>query len=284
MSPIFTSSSPTSPVPLLLTPEELAGRLTDPALLLVDLGKESIYQQAHVPKAVHVDYRRLQRGTLPAPGLLPERTEIRRLLSEIGLTPGHHVVAYDDEGGGRAARFLWLLEAAGHTKVSVLDGGIHAWLADDLPFETIPSLPLASDYVLDKLNLHALILRDELLERYKEAGIVLWDARSRDEYTGRRAAAQKAGHIPGAVHYEWTTAMDEARDFRLRPLEDIRQELAAIGITPDKEVITYCQTHHRSSFTWFVGKLLGFPNIRGYAGAWSEWGNDPDTPVETSPA
>ena len=26
---------------------------------------------------------------------------------------------------------------------------------------------------------------------------------------------------------------------------------------------------------------LGYPNVRGYHGAWSEWGNRHDTPVET---
>ncbi|MHA5861605.1 rhodanese-like domain-containing protein, partial [Pseudomonas aeruginosa] len=50
--------------------------------------------------------------------------------------------------------------------------------------------------------------------------------------------------------------------------------------TPDKEVITHCQTHHRSGFTYLVAKALGYPRVKGYAGSWSEWGNHPDTPVE----
>ena len=56
--------------------------------------------------------------------------------------------------------------------------------------------------------------------------------------------------------------------------------LKDLGITPDKEVITHCQTHHRSGFTYLVAKSLGYPRVKGYAGSWGEWGNHPDTPVE----
>lgn len=263
---------------LFISPSTLEEQLGDPLLLLVDLGKEGIYRQAHVPGAIHVDYQRLQRGTLPAPGLLPAENDIARLFSDIGLTPEHQVIAYDDEGGGRAARFLWLLEIAGHQHASVIDGGIHAWLADDLPVETTPSLPTPSAYAPGALNLQPLVSLEELLHRYDDEDIVIWDARSREEYDGQRIMARKAGHIPGAVHYEWTTAMDPERELRLRDLGEIRQELAALGIDGRREIITHCQTHHRSSFTWLLGRHLGF-HIRGYAGAWSEWGNHPDTPV-----
>jgi len=68
---------------------------------------------------------------------------------------------------------------------------------------------------------------------------------------------------------------------RVRPLEEIRTELAGLGITGDRTIITHCQTHHRSGFTYLLGKLLGFAHIKGYPGSWSEWGNRSDTPIES---
>jgi thiosulfate/3-mercaptopyruvate sulfurtransferase len=75
--------------------------------------------------------------------------------------------------------------------------------------------------------------------------------------------------------------MDRQNNMRLKPESDLRDMLTGLGITPDKEVITYCQTHHRSSLTWFVLNYLGYPQARGYPGSWSDWGNRDETPKET---
>ena len=120
-------------LPLLLEPTELANRLEDDNLLILDLSKPAVYVQAHVPGAIHLDFKRLQTGAQPAPGMIPSDDALSGLFSELGLTPDTHVIAYDDEGGGWAGRLLWTLDAIGHKHYSYLNGGIHAWLAEGLP-------------------------------------------------------------------------------------------------------------------------------------------------------
>lgn len=272
----------TAQLPLLLEPEQLAARLDDDDLLIVDLSKEQVHDQAHVPGAVHLDFKRLLAGTQPAPGLLPDDDRLSALFSELGLTPDTHVVAYDDEGGGWAGRLLWTLDVIGHKRYSYLNGGIHGWLAADLDTDNERTRPEPSDYQVGEHDPRPAVDLDYLLAHYNDEDTVIWDARSEEEFAGARAFAQKPGHIPGASHYEWTDAMDKRNNLRLRDLDEIRRELADRGIEGNKEVITHCQTHHRSSFTWLVGKILGFDNIRGYAGSWAEWGNHPHTPAEKS--
>jgi thiosulfate/3-mercaptopyruvate sulfurtransferase len=85
---------------------------------------------------------------------------------------------------------------------------------------------------------------------------------------------------PGAVNFDWVNAIDQTRNLRLKPAEVLKQTFSNLGATPDKEVIVYCQTHHRSAHTFIVLKSLGYPHVRGYPGSWSEWGNSPETPIE----
>src|SRR5690554_153641 len=273
-------SRDTSQTPYIVSPAWLATQLeTQPhQYLLIDMSKPGIYAQAHLENAINIDYNRLQQGGSVA-GLAPNIADIEKLLSEVGLTKDQHVIAYDEEGGTRAARFLWILALAGHKNFSYLDGGIHAWLAQGLPYSSETNQPTASTYTIDALQTQPIATLEDVLASYQNPNTVIWDARSPEEYLGIRVNSKRGGHIPGAINYNWENAIDRDNDNLLRPLEDIRKELTALGITADKEVITYCQTHHRSSFTWLLAKHLGFENIRGYAGSWSEWGNREDTPI-----
>ena len=74
--------------------------------------------------------------------------------------------------------------------------------------------------------------------------------------------------------------MDPANNLKLKPLETIREELKAVGISVEKDTVTHCQSHHRSGLTYLLGKLLNFKSMKAYAGSWGEWGNHPDTPAQ----
>lgn len=268
-------------LPRLLDPLALHARLDDPRIRVIDLGPAEQFAAGHIPGALHLAYSAIVEQQPPVAGLLPPSERLLALFARLGIGADTRVVALDAEGGGAAGRLLWTLETLGHGHCSLLDGGLQAWHAEGLPLtreiaaEPAPvgpaplrEMPVVADaaWILDRLG-------DEDLR--------LLDARSAEEYDGSQVRAARGGHIPGARHYEWTRGMDRRRHLRLRPAEELRAELAALDITPEHEVVVYCHSHHRSAFSYWMLRVLGFPRVRGYPGSWSDWGNRTDTPVET---
>jgi thiosulfate/3-mercaptopyruvate sulfurtransferase len=265
--------------PLLFEPLELEARLADSNLQVVDVCKAEQYARGHIPGAVHLDYSRLVLSQPPVMGLLPSADYMSGLFSSLGLRSEAYTVAYDDEGGGHAARLLWSLAAYGHKRYALLNGGLRAWANEDHPLDSTPVAPEPSDYRVS-YNPDIVAERDYIAARLHDASTRLLDCRSPKEYSGEEKRAARVGHIPGAVNMEWTEAMDLTRNLRLKAPEALLARLTAADVTPDREVITYCHSHHRSAHTWLVLKSLGFKRVRGYPGSWSEWGNLPDMPVE----
>ncbi|GAB2890383.1 sulfurtransferase [Microbulbifer echini] len=261
---------------LIIEAEELAAELEHEELLVIDLSSSQNYLNGHIPGALHLPFQALMAGTSPAPGKLPDLEQLTRVFRAIGLHAETHVVACDDEGGGWAGRFLWTLESIGHRNYSYLNGGMHAWRGAGLPVTTEESRATPSEIEIS-IDTNAAMNAQQIQEQLGNPDFLIWDARSPQEYCGERVLAMKGGHIPGAINCEWTQLMDPQRDLRIRT--DAREILAKLGIDGEHKIVTHCQSHHRSGFTWLVGKSLGF-DIRPYPGSWSEWGNLPGTPVE----
>lgn len=267
--------------PVILDPTLLARELANDHLLIVDLSARDIYDRHHVPGAVHVDYGQITVIRGETLGLLPAAPALAEILSAIGMRRECHVVAYDEEGGNKAGRFLWTLEVCGHTHYSLLDGGLAAWLSSGLPTES-QARPVTPSHYPVHYHPEVIADRDYVRAHLHEPDHVLVDARGAEEYSGREKRALHRGHIPGAINIDWLSCLAPDRDKRLKSLAEIKRMYHAAGVTPDKTVITYCHSHRRSAHTFVVLRALGYPKLKGYPGSWTDWGNCPELPVESA--
>lgn len=266
-------------LPLILEPSELKEHLHSNNLLIIDLSSPATYVQYHIPGAVFLNYEWIVRIEQPRMGLLPTEEQLSNVFGSLGLTKDKHVVVYDDEGGGRACRLLWTLDVAGHKNFSLLNGGLQAWSNHRNEISSTINYPTPNKYKAE-MNFGPVATRQFLLDHLSDDNVIILDTRSAAEFNGAKVYAQRGGHIPGAVNIEWTDAMDNKHDNRLKPEHELRQILENKGITTDKIVVTHCQTHHRSAHTYIMLKSLGYKNIKGYPGSWSDWGNEANTPIE----
>lgn len=266
--------------PIIVDAAILADHLSDSDILIVDLSSEENYQKAHIPGAIHLPAARLLTGSGNIPNKTLTPTQLQTLCDDIGLNESTQVIAYDDQKGPWAGRFIWTLHLAGHKQCSVLNGQLNGWINKGLPLENTINTATPSHYNL-KPNPFLKADIEQINSELNNPNTVIWDARSPEEFKGEKLInAAKGGHIPGAINIEWTDCLMSDDDLRIKPSETLTKLLSAQGISSDKNIITHCQTHRRSGLTYIVARHLGFKNVRCYDGSWFEWGNHPNTMVE----
>lgn len=263
---------------LLVSPELLAEELrSDGQILLLDLRPAEAFAAGHLPGAVHLDLFGISLiDTDPAP-MRAFVWIIEHLLGSRGVTTDRPIVVYETDSGMRAARAFWFLEYFGHQNVRVLDGGYAAWAAAGLPVSTDASPPVGGDWTGIRDADRVATWRD-VLDRLGHSEAVIVDTRTDGEYCGTTVRAKRGGAIPGAIHIEWTRNLGP--DGRFKPADELRHMYVKAGVTPDREVITYCHGGYRAAHTYLALRLLGYPRVRNYLGSWKEWGDREDLPIE----
>lgn len=269
---------------LLITPAELDGRLTGgDAPVLLDLRQAEAFAVGHIPGAAHLDLFGLSlTDTDPAP-LAAFLWMIGHLLSSRGVAPERTAVVYDEKSGMRAARAFWFLEYFGHPDVRQLDGGFGAWEREGRMVTREAAAPKASGWMAGRSDDRLSTWR-HLRDRLGAPDLAVLDTRTDGEYRGTTVRARRGGAVPGAVHVEWTRNL--GGDGAFKPADELRALYDAAGVTPDKEVISYCQGGYRAAHSYLALRLLGYPRVRNYLGSWKEWGDREDLPIEapTPPA
>jgi len=247
----------------------------------VDMSPEP-FQEAHIPGAVFWNiFADLLMPDLRI-NLNPEAIE--KLMSRSGISQETSVIAYGSYPG-TGAWIFWLLKLFGHDKVYVLNGGYQKWVAEGRPVASELSSFAPTHYRAKSPDPDLRVLQPEVQASLNRSDCVLLDVRTPQEYRGEvylikpPEGAERAGHLPGAVHLEHTLTLNE--DGTFKSAEELRRLYHSRGITANKEVFPYCAIGGRSAYTWFVLKyLLGYPHVRNYDGSWNEWSRLPDTPIE----
>lgn len=266
---------------LLTTPEALAKDLRgDAPPLVIDLRAPEQFAAGHILGATHLDLWGVSLiDTDPAP-LSAFMWMIDHLLNSRGVDASRRVVVYDEQSGMRAARAFWFLEYFGHPDVRVLDGGFGAWQRAGLPITRDAQPPPKSAWT-GTPHPETLATWRDVQDRLGRTNVVLLDTRSDGEYHGTTIRAKRGGAIPGAVHLEWTNNLTPSGEYK--PAAELRTMYAQAGVTPDKEVVTYCQGGYRAAHSYLALRLIGYPRVRNYIGSWKEWGDREELPIEKNP-
>jgi len=249
----------------------LAAHIEHPALRLLDVRDAGSYAGGHLPHAVHVDLAALADPAHSVPGMLLPPAAFAEQMSRRGVAADATVVVYDDNWGLPAARVLWALARYGFTRAALLTGGWDQWQAEGRLFTLAAETAAPARFTVAPDD-HTLADWQWLAAHLDDPGVVVVDTRGAKEYA--------AGHVPGAIHWDWINAVPANSWDAVRPAAALAAELTHAGITPDKEIVTYCRSGVRAAHTYWVLRHLGYPRVRNYDGSWLEWETVPGLPVE----
>jgi thiosulfate/3-mercaptopyruvate sulfurtransferase len=272
----------------LISPADLAMRLSDPDWLVVDCRFElgnpeagrAAWQAGHIPGAIHADLERdLSAPVTAATGRhpLPPVAEIARTFARFGIEERTQVVCYDAGNGAYASRLWWMLRYLGHDVVALLDGGFSAWIAEGRPVSTAPPPRPAAQYtarprpqmLVDAAGVAVALARGERLV----------DVRGAERFAGAVEPLDAvAGHVPGAVNLPFAGKLD-ARGRFLDPAALAARWAAIAPDDPAQPAICMCGSGVTACQQLFALEVAGISGARLYAGSWSEWIRDPSRPV-----
>lgn len=264
----------------LIAPQDLSAATSgDAAPLVLDIraGDGDGYGGGHVPGAVGAPYG-LFRGPAENPGQLPPEDRLTEVLRGLGVTPDRPTVIVhqgaNETDFGAAARVYWTLKSSGVSQLAILNGGMNAWTAAELPVASDSVTPAASDITVNFSDRWLATEADVLAIVDGRDDALLLDARPEDFWSGRTAhgAAARPGTLPQSKYFEhagWFGGGPAIVD------ADAARSLAAEqGFTGEEQIVSFCNTGHWAATNWFaLSELAGIENVKLYPESMVGWSN-----------
>ncbi|GGB84949.1 sulfurtransferase [Dyadobacter sediminis] len=245
------------------------------------------YSAGHLENALFADLETdlSQKTDNPANGgrhPLPEPAAFGKLLGRLGISPEKTVIAYDDKkGANAAARFWWMLKAAGHEKAYVVSGGLDALVSAGFTVtQQITETQAANDYPVTEW-IWPIVHADFVAQAASNPEFLVIDVRENYRYLGESEPIDLvAGHIPGAVNIPFMSNLEADGTFRSAEKLAERYSSAIAGRNPEN-VIVHCGSGVTACHTLLALEEAGFSGAGLYVGSWSEWSRN-DRPIATA--
>ncbi|MHC3924077.1 sulfurtransferase [Alcaligenes nematophilus] len=271
----------------LISAGDLATKLDQNNLRILDIRTDKEYAAGHVPGAVHTPYG-AYRGPSENAGALRSEAELSALFSKAGISKDSYVVVTyagaNPTDFGAAARVYWTLKAGGLTQLSILDGGLQAWEAEGkaLSKDTPTVTPTEFSYHYNK---DMVVSTQEVADYIKNGQApVLLDARPTEFFKGEKRvdAAARYGTLPGARELDFNSFFRSDKPV-LKDTGELVKIVKEQGLD-DKPTVSFCNTGHWAATNWFVlSELAGNPNVKLYPESVVEWSRS-NLPMDNQPS
>ena len=162
----------------------------------------ALFLDARIPGARFFDIDAVTDTTSSLPHMLPTPEVFGAAVAALGVGTSSHVVVYDQRGIFSSARLWWMFRVFGHDNVSVLDGGLPAWMAEGGAVEAGAPAPIPPGDFVAGFRPERVRALAEMRQNLVTGAELVLDARAAGRFDGsvpEPRAGMRSGHIPGAV-------------------------------------------------------------------------------------
>ncbi len=276
----------------LISADRLGTMLGTPGVVLLDVSwflpsanrdPDAEYRSAHIPGAIRLPLDELCDPTSELPHMLPAPERFAAVCESHGIGPRHYLVIYDTSGVNlSAARAWWTFRVFGHTAVSVLDGGIHAWAGATRPIQIGVQRRPRTGYPVPQVDAELVVDRAEVdrIAGGGDGGQVV-DCRSAERFEGRVDEPRpglRRGKIAGSANipYDEFTNPDTGL---MHAVPELKRMMEARGIDLSRRVVASCGSGTSACVLALAVEVIRAaepasvgPPVAIYDGSWAEYG------------
>jgi thiosulfate/3-mercaptopyruvate sulfurtransferase len=239
------------------------------------------YLAQHIPAALFFDIEALSDHSTPLPHMLPTPEAFAAAMSALGVSDTVTIVIYEQQGVYSAPRARWMLRTFGARNVYLLDGGLPAWLAANLPTESGPITRPAANFkaTLDPAAIKTLADIRKSIAQHAQ----ILDARANPRFTGAAPEPRpnlSSGHMPGSTSVPF---LDLTSEGRMKSPEQLQSLFAEKSIDLNQPITTTCGSGVTAAVVSLGLELAGATDVSLYDGSWAEYASQPDAIIEKAP-
>lgn len=237
----------------------------------------------HIPGARLVNYKKV-RATITIDGkkvtrMIPPKKDFQELMQSVGLNQDDTVVIVTKgESNGDmtiATRMYWSLKYYGHKNMAILNGGTAQWILDKRNISSRVSSSKKGNWVATTEDKSIFATSEDVASALKARDTQLVDTRAVSQYMGtfyKKSYVFDNGHIEGAKNYPNELITRAKLPARFISREDTQALMKRLGIDSSAKSITYCNSGHLASGTWFLmSEVMGNKNVKMFDGSMHQW-------------
>jgi thiosulfate/3-mercaptopyruvate sulfurtransferase len=267
---------------MLVTVDWLASHLSDPGLVLLQIGNKKDYDKGHIPGAQFLEYESI--STPHGQGLMLELPPVDQLVyvfERLGVSNGSHVILYfGTDWVSPTTRVYWTLDYLGlGDRTSILNGGLVAWQATHHAVSTETKQP-ARGSITPAPRKEIVADAAWVSSHLHQPRVTIIDARTHEFYNGSQSDGNpRSGHIPGASNLSYLDVVDQDNN-KFKSPDALQGLFRAAGLKPGNLMVSYCHIGQRATVLYFTAKMLGY-DAKTYDGSWEDWSHRKDLPMVT---